>query len=188
MNEFTQTENAVKDSNPINPVSMMLDPEMSTRAIMLAKIMAECSYAIPEHLRGNAGDCLAVIYQSASMKIDPFTLAQRTSIDKGRLVYKAQEKTQEKAQEKHRTQDKPEWPKNNERGDAVDSSGIPWNAEFHAQGKGLTSGNEWRLKRGVDKKKLEQYRIYYNSFDEEKKEEVKTRETETVSPNHESLI
>lgn len=29
MNEFTQTENAVEDSNPINPVSMMLDPEMS---------------------------------------------------------------------------------------------------------------------------------------------------------------
>ena len=56
----------------------------------IAKRMAEGRMTVPEYLRGNMGDCMAIAIQAMLWNMDPFVVAQKTHIVSGRLGYEAQ--------------------------------------------------------------------------------------------------
>lgn len=55
-----------------------------------AKLMAESDVAVPEHLRGNIGACLAVVIQAREWEMSPFSVANKSYKVKDRLAYEAQ--------------------------------------------------------------------------------------------------
>lgn len=52
--------------------------------------MAEGRMTVPEYLRDNVGDCMAIAMQAMLWNMDPFAVAQKTHIVSGRLGYEAQ--------------------------------------------------------------------------------------------------
>lgn len=74
----------------VNPISMMFDPVIAERVMAIAQTLARGVATVPKHLQGNVGDCLAIVMQSASWKLNPFAVAQKTFLIGGRLGYEAQ--------------------------------------------------------------------------------------------------
>lgn len=56
----------------------------------LAQVMASGKSTVPNHLQGNAGDCMAVVMQAAQWRMNPFAVAQKTHVVQGTLGYEAQ--------------------------------------------------------------------------------------------------
>lgn len=56
----------------------------------LAQVMASGKSTVPQHLQGNAGDCMAVVMQAAQWRMNPFAVAQKTHLVSGTLGYEAQ--------------------------------------------------------------------------------------------------
>ncbi|MFW6341401.1 MAG: recombinase RecT [Halothiobacillaceae bacterium] len=52
----------------------------------LAEIMAKCG-TMPKHLQGQASDCFRVVVQAAKWRMDPFAVAECTSLVHGRLCF-----------------------------------------------------------------------------------------------------
>lgn len=74
----------------VNPISMMFDPAIAERVVAVAQTMAKGHVTVPEHLRGNVGDCLAIVMQAASWRLNPYAVAQKTHLVRGQLGYEAQ--------------------------------------------------------------------------------------------------
>ena len=87
MNELARPQ---IQSQEVTPISMMFDPVIAGRVMAVAETMAKGTITVPEHLRGNVGDCLAIVMQAASWKLNPFLVAQKTFMIHGRLSYEAQ--------------------------------------------------------------------------------------------------
>lgn len=68
----------------------MLEGDSMDKMMRMAEQMASARVSIPEHLRGNIGDCLAIITQAMLWNMNPFAVAQKTHIVSGRLGYEAQ--------------------------------------------------------------------------------------------------
>lgn len=68
----------------------MLEGDSMDKMLRLAEQMASSKLSVPEHLRGNIGDCLAIITQAMLWNMNPFAVAQKTHIVSGRLGYEAQ--------------------------------------------------------------------------------------------------
>lgn len=56
----------------------------------IADRLANGRMTVPEYLRGNPGDCMAIAMQAMLWGMDPFVVAQKTHIVNGRLGYEAQ--------------------------------------------------------------------------------------------------
>jgi hypothetical protein len=63
-----------------------LVPTTITEAVTLSEIMAKASL-VPDHLRNKPGDCLLVVMQAQRWGMDPVSVAQCTSVVKGKLCY-----------------------------------------------------------------------------------------------------
>lgn len=74
----------------VTPISMMFDAQIAERVLAIAKTLAAGTVTVPEHLRGNVGDCLAIVMQAASWRLNPFAVAQKTHLVQGKLGYEAQ--------------------------------------------------------------------------------------------------
>lgn len=70
--------------------ALVLDDGSIDRMMRLAEIMASGKATIPQHLRNNSGDCLAVVMQSMQWRMNPFAVAQKTHLVNGTLGYEAQ--------------------------------------------------------------------------------------------------
>lgn len=68
----------------------MLEGNSMDKMMLLAQQMATSKLSVPEHLRGNVGDCLAIITQAMLWNMNPFAVAQKTHVVSGRLGYEAQ--------------------------------------------------------------------------------------------------
>ncbi len=68
----------------------MLEGDSMDKMMRLAEQMATSRISVPEHLRGNIGDCLAIITQAMLWNMNPFAVAQKTHVVSGRLGYEAQ--------------------------------------------------------------------------------------------------
>jgi hypothetical protein len=55
-----------------------------------AQIMAASGVALPKHLRGNPGTCLAVCIQASEWRMSPFSVANKSYSVNDRLAYEAQ--------------------------------------------------------------------------------------------------
>ncbi|MGL6289924.1 MAG: recombinase RecT [Silanimonas sp.] len=65
---------------------MVLVPKSVDEAVKLAQIMAKASL-VPEHLRGKEGDCLLIVMQAQRWGMDALSVAQCTSVVRGKLCY-----------------------------------------------------------------------------------------------------
>ncbi len=76
-------------SAPFRPQDLMQGDSLD-RIERIALRMAEGRMTVPEYLRGNVGDCMAIAMQAMLWNMDPFAVAQKTHIVSGRLGYEAQ--------------------------------------------------------------------------------------------------
>jgi hypothetical protein len=77
MNEIAKTEPAAQHG---------LVPSSMSEAIKLAELMAGARL-VPKELQKSPADCLMVIQQAIRWQMDPFAVAQETSVIHGRLMY-----------------------------------------------------------------------------------------------------
>lgn len=68
----------------------MLEGDSMDKMWRMAEAMANSRVSVPEHLRGNVGDCMAICTQAMLWNMNPFAVAQKTHIVSGRLGYEAQ--------------------------------------------------------------------------------------------------
>jgi hypothetical protein len=73
----------------LNPIDLLDAGKMDTM-MQLAEQLAHSKLSVPEHLRGNVGDCLAIVTQAMLWNMNPFAVAQKTHLVSGRLGYEAQ--------------------------------------------------------------------------------------------------
>lgn len=88
MNALTTPQNG--QTAHLTAFDIMMNPEIMDRFERIASVMASSKFAVPKHLQGNTGDCLAIIMQSAQWQMDPFAVAQKTHQINGVLGYEAQ--------------------------------------------------------------------------------------------------
>ena len=70
--------------------ALILAGDGMDRMLKLAGVMASGRSTIPKHLQNNTGDCMAVIMQAMSWRMNPFAVAQKTHIVNGALGFEAQ--------------------------------------------------------------------------------------------------
>jgi hypothetical protein len=78
---MTEQALAIMDYNPL-----ALMPKNAAEAKDLARIMAD-SDLIPLHLKKKPGDCMMIVMQSHRWQMDPFVVAQCTSVVHGKMCY-----------------------------------------------------------------------------------------------------
>lgn len=71
-------------------LSLAMDKDTMAGMQAMARMLAGAKLTVPDHLRGNEGDCLAVVMQATLWGMSPFAVAQKTHIVGGRLGYEAQ--------------------------------------------------------------------------------------------------
>ena len=60
------------------------------QAMEFAKMMSVSSVAVPKHLRGNPGACMAVVIQAIEWKLSPYAVANKSYSVNDRLAYESQ--------------------------------------------------------------------------------------------------
>lgn len=67
-----QAPNTISASNAIFNVQAL------TQLQAVAGLMAQAAVTVPEHLRGNPADCMAIIMQAMQWGMNPYAVAQKT--------------------------------------------------------------------------------------------------------------
>jgi hypothetical protein len=62
-----------------------LSPDQMAKLADVAMTMAKGRYSIPEHLKGNPGDCFAILNMAVRASVDPYMISQYTYIQNGKL-------------------------------------------------------------------------------------------------------
>jgi len=65
-------------------------PQNLGEVIRFAEVMCRADIALPQHLRGNAGACMAVALQALEWQMSPFAVASKSYSVGGRIAYEAQ--------------------------------------------------------------------------------------------------
>lgn len=60
------------------------------QAMEFAKLMALSSTAVPKHLRGNPGACLAIVIQAVEWRLSPYAVANKSYSVNDRIAYESQ--------------------------------------------------------------------------------------------------
>lgn len=77
---------------PSSPGAIMFQDGVLERVEKIAGIMAKSRSMVPAHLRGNPGDCMAIVMQAAQWGMDPFSVARKSyQVQSGSpIAYEAQ--------------------------------------------------------------------------------------------------
>ena len=71
--------------------NMLMNPQIMQALDSFANMMAGGVATVPQHLRKNKADCMAVVMQAAQWGMNPFAVAQKTHLTQGgQLGYEAQ--------------------------------------------------------------------------------------------------
>jgi hypothetical protein len=97
MQAYQQTQ-AVADYQPdmqapyaTHTANMLMNPQIMQALDSFANMMAGGVATVPQHLRKNKADCMAVVMQAAQWGMNPFAVAQKTHLTQGgQLGYEAQ--------------------------------------------------------------------------------------------------
>jgi hypothetical protein len=65
-------------------------PQNLGEVVRFAEVMCRADIALPQHLRGNAGACMAVAMQALEWQMSPFAVASKSYAVGGRIAYEAQ--------------------------------------------------------------------------------------------------
>lgn len=68
----------------------VLEEDNLAKMTKVAEMLASSKVSVPDHLRGNVGDCMAIVTQAMLWNMNPFAVAQKTHLVNGRLGYEAQ--------------------------------------------------------------------------------------------------
>lgn len=68
----------------------MLAPTTFGEVVSFAELMSRSQHAIPKHLRGNPGACMAVTMQALRWEMDPFAVAAKAYSVNDMIAYEAQ--------------------------------------------------------------------------------------------------
>lgn len=69
----------------LDAASLILGPAFE-RVKLFSDLMASGTVTVPRHLQGKPGDCMAVVLQALSRRMDPFAFAQKTHVTKGGIL------------------------------------------------------------------------------------------------------
>lgn len=69
--------------------SLVFQPRNMAEAMELSKLMASSNF-VPPHLRGKAGDCLAVVMFASRVEMDPYAVASKSYFVNDRMAFEAQ--------------------------------------------------------------------------------------------------
>ncbi|WP_320728251.1 RecT family recombinase [Enterobacter ludwigii] len=83
MNELIQQDN-------INSNIAVFSPQSLSAIQTFSQVMASGMATVPEHLRGNPSDCMAITMQAMQWQMNPYAVAQKTFVVNGVLGYEAQ--------------------------------------------------------------------------------------------------
>lgn len=89
MNEITTSASELETISTSSG-ALIMDSAAMDSMFRMSEIMASGRSTIPEHLRGNKGDCMAIVMQAVQWKMNPFAVAQKTHVVNGALGYEAQ--------------------------------------------------------------------------------------------------
>lgn len=65
-------------------------PQTLGEVVKFAEVMCRADIALPKHLRGNAGACMAVAMQAMEWQLSPFAVASKSYAVNGAIAYEAQ--------------------------------------------------------------------------------------------------
>lgn len=65
-------------------------PQNLGEVVRFAEVMCKADIALPKHLRGNAGACMAVAMQALEWQMSPFAVASKSYSVNGAIAYEAQ--------------------------------------------------------------------------------------------------
>jgi hypothetical protein len=65
-------------------------PQTLAEVVKFAEVMCRADIALPKHLRGNAGACMAVAMQALEWQLSPFAVASKSYSVNGTIAYEAQ--------------------------------------------------------------------------------------------------
>lgn len=93
MNQLaTQQERIPMDSVGVSNTGTgsKIAPQNLGDVVKFAEVMCRADIALPQHLRGNAGACMAVAMQALEWQMSPFAVASKSYAVGGRIAYEAQ--------------------------------------------------------------------------------------------------
>lgn len=93
MNQLaTQQERLPMNSVGVSSTSSgaKIAPQNLGEVVKFAEVMCRADIALPQHLRGNAGACMAVALQALEWSMSPFAVASKSYAVGGRIAYEAQ--------------------------------------------------------------------------------------------------
>lgn len=93
MNQLAQnTERLPMDSVGMSTGSTgaKIAPQNLAEVVKFAEVMCRADIALPKHLRGNAGACMAVSLQALDWQMNPFAVASKSYSVNGTIAYEAQ--------------------------------------------------------------------------------------------------
>ena len=70
--------------------AIIFDEAVFANVQRVAEVMAISGITVPKHLRGNVGDCMAIVMQSIAWGMNPWPVAQKTHEVNGVLGYEGQ--------------------------------------------------------------------------------------------------
>jgi hypothetical protein len=68
----------------------LLEDQNFDKLWRMAEALANSALSIPRELKGNVGDCLAIVTQAMIWGLNPFSVAQKAHVINGKLGYEAQ--------------------------------------------------------------------------------------------------
>lgn len=80
----------VQQRRDMVPVGRGVNPQTLAQMVEFAGAMTRGTYALPQYLLNNVGDCLFIVNTALSHGMDPFLLGQLTYVQQGRIGFMAQ--------------------------------------------------------------------------------------------------
>lgn len=85
----TQSELDRLLQQPFTPRDLLEDQNFD-KIWRMATALSESALSLPKELKGNIGDCMAIVTQAMIWNLNPFAVAQKAHVINGRLGYEAQ--------------------------------------------------------------------------------------------------
>lgn len=85
----TQTEFDRLLQRPFTPRDLLEDNNFD-KIWRMAEALANSALSVPKELKGNIGDCMAIVTQAMIWGLNPFAVAQKAHVINGKLGYEAQ--------------------------------------------------------------------------------------------------
>lgn len=92
MNQIATQERSTMNAVAISsgPNGSSIAPQSLGDVVRFAEVMCRADIALPKHLRGNAGACMAVALQALEWQMSPFAVASKSYAVNGAIAYEAQ--------------------------------------------------------------------------------------------------